>query len=57
MGASDQRHNVSGFNPTLPPGMPERVDPNAIGHAVSYGHGIYGRGMWSMVLEFPREYE
>lgn len=37
--------------------MPERVDPNAIGHAVSYGHGIYGRGMWSMVLEFPREYE
>jgi hypothetical protein len=47
--------NCSGFNPALPPGMTERVDPNANGHAASNGHGIYGRGMWSTVLENPSE--
>ena len=40
--------------PPLPPGMTERVmvEPSSNGH----GHvGPHGQGMWSMVVEFPRE--
>ncbi len=52
-----QKHNainVDGFEPALPPGMTERVDPNSNGHMNGYQtKGSPGTSMWSMVLEFP----
>ena len=47
--------NTRGFMPALPTGMTERPEPD--GDHTTNGHGIYGRGMWSMVLESPSEEE
>ncbi len=40
--------------PPLPPGMTERVmvEPSTNGHVHA---GPHGQGMWSMIVEFPRE--
>jgi len=52
-----QKHNainVDGFQPALPPGMTERVDPNS--NELMNGHGIvgtHGTSMWSMVVDYP----
>ena len=50
--------NVSGFNPALPPGMTERVDPNSNGQmnrhdTVDSG----GTSMGSMVEPFPEPHD
>jgi hypothetical protein len=43
------------IRPLLPAGMTERVLPSGDASSNGYGAGRRGSGMWSIVLEFPRE--